>query len=126
MSDDADAAIDDLYRQLIDAYRRRSIEDVLALLTPDYELWVGRATLTRAEIAPRLAAAMEMYEVTPAFERHERIVAGDWAFERGVDVQTARPRAGGEEKAQRQRVFLILRRGEDGRWRFARGMAAGS
>jgi ketosteroid isomerase-like protein len=50
-------------------------------------------------------------------------VLGDWAFERGWDVQTVTPRAGGPGKVQRQRVFLMLRRGADGRWRFARGMS---
>jgi ketosteroid isomerase-like protein len=61
--------------------------------------------------------------VTPRFEREERIVSGDLAFERGGDVQEARVRATGETRTQRQRVFLILRRGADGRWRFARGMS---
>jgi hypothetical protein len=33
----------------------------------------------------RLAAALSAYEVTPSFEREERLVAGDLAFERGWD-----------------------------------------
>jgi hypothetical protein len=66
---------------------------------------------------------LSAYELTPSFEREERLVTGDLAFERGWDIQQIRPRAGGEMKTHRQRVFLILRRGSDGKWRFARGMS---
>jgi ketosteroid isomerase-like protein len=38
-------------------------------------------------------------------------------------VQIVKPRAGGPGQVRRQRVFLILRRGADGQWRFARGMS---
>ena len=124
---DETQAIDDLYRRWADAIRSRRLDDVLALLTPDWELWpAGSPPVTRAEVAPALAAALEVYEVTPAFECQERIVAGEWAFDRGWDVQTMQPRAGGSAVTRRQRVFLILRKGEDGQWRFARGMSAGS
>jgi ketosteroid isomerase-like protein len=66
---------------------------------------------------------MGAYDVTPSFELEERLVAGDWAFERGWDVQQVRPCNGGEVTTHRHRVFLMLQRGVDGRWRFARGMS---
>ena len=56
------------------------------------------------------------------FEREEQIVSGDLAFEQGWDVQTLRPRGGGDGRTQRQHVALVLQRGTDGVWRFARGM----
>ena len=83
----------------------------------------GAAPLTIEALRPRLAAALAAYDIEPSFEREEQIVSGDWAFERGWDVQAVKPRAGGPGHVQRQRVFLILRRGTDGRWRFARGMS---
>ena len=119
-----DSEIDRLYEAWSEAFRRRSVEGILDLLTPDYVLWpAGVAPVTRESLAPRLAAALTAYEVTPSFEREERLVSGDLAFERGWDVQQIRPRSGGEVKTQRQRVFLVLKRGSDGRWRFARGMS---
>jgi ketosteroid isomerase-like protein len=119
-----DSEIDELYEAWSEAFRRRSVEGILDLLTPDYVLWpAGAAPATRETLAPRLVAALDAYEVTPSFEREERLVSGDLAFERGWDVQQVRPRSGGEVKTQRQRVFLVLRRGSDGRWRFARGMS---
>ena len=120
----SDPAIDALYVAWRDAIRRRDIDGVLSLLEPDYLLWSpGAAPLTVEALRPRLAAALTAYQIEPSFEREEQIVSGDWAFERGWDVQAVKPRAGGPGQVQRQRVFLILRRGTDGHWRFARGMS---
>ena len=120
----ADSRIDALYLAWGDAFRRQDVNAILDLLTPDYVLWAPDAPpMTRESLAPRLAATLGAYEVTPSFEREERLVTGDLAFERGWDVQQIRPRAGGAMKTHRQRVFLILRRGSDGKWRFARGMS---
>ena len=78
--------------------------------------------MTVAALRGMLQSALAAYEVESTFERDERIVRGDLAFERGSEIQTIRPRAGGEPRVQRQRVFLVLRRDDEGRWRFARGM----
>ncbi len=103
---------------------RRDVDRVLNLLTPDYVLLAsGTAPVGRDALRPLLMAAIDKYDIEPSFEREEQVVSGDLAFERGWDVQRARPRAGGETRVQRQRVFLILRRGTDGVWRFARGMS---
>ncbi|HUL71911.1 MAG TPA: SgcJ/EcaC family oxidoreductase [Vicinamibacterales bacterium] len=119
-----DAGIEALYAAWRGAMAASDVDGVLDLLTPDYELWSpGAAPLGREALRPALAAAFAAYDVESSFEREEQIVAGDLAFERGWDVQRARPRAGGDARVQRQRVFLILRRGADGVWRFARGMS---
>jgi uncharacterized protein (TIGR02246 family) len=123
-SDDANAEIDALYASWRDAYERRDVEAVMALLTEDYVLWAtDAAPMGRDALRPLFASVMDQYDIEPAFEREERIVSGDLAFERGWDVQHVRPRAGGEGRSQRHRVFLILRRGPDDKWRFARGMS---
>ena len=124
ISSESDSEIDKLYEAWGDAFRRQDLQDILNLLTSDYVLWpAGAPSMTRDSLEPRLVATLSAYEITPSFEREERLVAGDLAFERGWDVQQIRSRARGEIKTQRQRVFLILRRGSDGRWRFARGMS---
>ena len=119
----ADDGIDALYAAWSDAFCRCDIDAVFALLTPDYVLLTRDAPPISAEaLRPRLVAAFAAFEVVPTFEREERIVSGDLAFERGWDVQTLRPRAGGDERTQRQHVALLLQRSADGAWRFARGM----
>lgn len=121
---ESDPKIEALYSAWGDAFRRQDIEAVLALLTSDYVLWVpGLPALNAADLQPRFAAMFAAYEGTSAFEREERLISGDLAFDRGWDIQTLRPRSGGEVQTYRQRVFLLLRRSCDGTWRFARGMS---
>lgn len=123
MTPAAHDGLDALYVAWADAFRRRDIDAVLALLTDDYVLLTREAPpMDAAALKPRLVAAFAAYDIEPSFEREERVVSGDLAFEQGWDVQMARPRAGGDARTQRQHVALLLRRGADGKWRFARGM----
>lgn len=121
---DADLEIDQLYAAWGEAFQRKNTEAILDLLTPDYLLWpAGAPAMNRESLRPRLVATFNAYDIMPSFEREERLMSGDFAFERGWDVQEIRPRSGGETTTHRQRVFLVLRRGADGKWRFARGMS---
>jgi uncharacterized protein (TIGR02246 family) len=121
---DTDSGIESLYAAWRQAFKRDDVNAIVELLTPDYVLWTpGQPPTDLHSLRPQLAAALAAHEIDSTFEREERLVAGDLAFERGWDVQTVRPRDGGAARTGRQRVFLILRRSEDGRWRFARGMS---
>ena len=124
ISSESNSEIDQLYEAWSEAFQRKNVHAILDLLTQDYLLWpTGAPAIDRDSLVPRLDAALSAYDITPSFEREERLVAGDFAFERGWDIQQVRPHGGGEVTTHRQRVFLVLRRGEDGRWRFARGMS---
>lgn len=118
-----DEAIDALYAAWAEAFRRRDVDAVLRLLTDDYVLLrPGAPPLAADAIRPALVAAFASFDIDIAFEREERVLSDDLAFEQGWDVQTLRPRAGGETRTQRQHVAVLLKRGSDGVWRFARGM----
>lgn len=118
-----DAGIDALYTAWSDAYARRDVDAILGLLTADYVLLRPNAQPVPASaLRPLMVAAFEKFDVSIAFEREDRVVSGDLAFEWGWDVQTARPRDGGEARTGRQRVAVLLKRGPDGIWRFARGV----
>ena len=120
----SDPAIDLLYAAWRDAIQRKDVEAIFSLLSPDYLLYAPNAgPMDIAQLRPRLTQALAVYDIEPSFEREEQIVSGDLAFERGWDVQTIRPLNGGAVQVQRQRVFLVLKKGDDGRWRFARGMS---
>jgi len=122
--DDSDTRIEQLYSAWTDAFSRQDVDGILSLLTPDYVLWApGAPPIEREGLRPRLLAAFAVNDVTSAFECEERLVSADLAFDRGWDTLTLRPRAGGEIQSHRQRVFLLLRRCSDGKWRFARGMS---
>ena len=94
------------------------------LLTEDYEVWANAAPpivgIDGAIAAMR--GALARFRVEQRFDAIETIVAGDWAFERGTESMRVTPLAGGESHDASQRALLVLRRGADGRWRFARGM----
>jgi ketosteroid isomerase-like protein len=69
-----------------------------------------------------MRGAVERFDIVQSFEPVETVVAGDWAFERGIERMTLTPRGGGEKREIEQRTMLIERKGEDGKWRFARGI----
>jgi uncharacterized protein (TIGR02246 family) len=119
-----DPAIEALYVAWADAFGRGDVEAVLALVTPDYELWApGRDPIGYAALRPMLEAAFATYEIEPGFERVTCLRADRLAIDCGWDVQHLRPRQGGDPRTLRQRVFVVLRQGPDGRWQFARGMS---
>ena len=107
-----------------DAVAARNPDALEDLLTDDYEVWaqgappiIGPAAATAA-----MRGAVERFDIVQSFEPLETVVAGDWAFERGIERMILTPRDGGEKRTLEQRTFLIERKGADGKWRFARGM----
>lgn len=102
-------------------------ESLRPLLASDYEVWAHGAPALRGPDAAvgAMRAAMTQYRIAQRMDVMETIVAGDWAFERGIEEMTVTPVAGGPPRALSQRALLILRRGDDGRWRYARGMTNG-
>ena len=102
--------------------------DVLRfLLAEDYEVWAhGAAPIVGPDAAiAAMRGALERFSIAQSFEPLETLIAGDWAFERGIERMTVTPRGGGASQQITQRAFLILRRGADGQWRYARGMTNG-
>lgn len=102
-------------------------EALRPLLTEDYEVWPhAHPPLQGVDAAvAAMEAAMQRFRIEQAFEPAETILAGDWAFERGVERMTVTPLAGGPPRTMTQRALLILRRGSDQCWRYARGMTNG-
>lgn len=109
------------------AITARDVEALRPLLTDDYEVWAnGAGALCGVDTTiAAMRAALERYHVEQSFEPAETIVAGDWAFERGLERITVTPVGGGATQTVTQRALLILRRGADGQWQFARGMTNG-
>ena len=119
-----DPAIEELYTAWREAFGRGDVRGVLALLTPDYTLWPAGMPLVGIDgLRPQLEAAFATYEIDSTFDRIECIASGHVAVDCGWDVQVVRPKSGGQTVTRRQRVWVILRRGNDARWRFARGIA---
>jgi len=78
----ADSEIDELYEAWSEAFQRKNVHAILDLLTQDYVLWpTGARAINRDSLVPTLDATFSAYDITPSFEREERLVAGDFAFE---------------------------------------------
>ena len=108
----------------IAAMAARDAEALRPLLSDDYEVWANAAApLCGVDAAiAAMRAALERYHVEQSFEPVETVVAGDWAFERGFERMKVTSVDGGATQTVTQRALLILRRGPDGQWQFARGM----
>lgn len=119
-----DHGIEDLHDKWTKAMHAGDVDAIMDLLTPDYVLLTpGAQPMGREALRPMLEATFARMRVDPAFECEDLIVSGDLAVERGWDVQRATPHAGGESRSGRQRVLMVMRRGADGKWRFAIGMS---
>jgi uncharacterized protein (TIGR02246 family) len=115
--------IDELFAAWREAGKRGDAAALVSLITEDAEFWTHGAPAVKGRQA--VAAMMEgffaSFRFEQSFETLERIVAGDWAFVRGFELNRVTPK-GGETVEVCQRAFMVLRREEDGSWRFARGM----
>jgi uncharacterized protein (TIGR02246 family) len=119
----SEEAIDELFADWMEAGKRGDAAALVALITEDAEFWTHGAPAVRGRQAmvAMLEGFIAGFELEQSFETLERIVLDGWAFIRGIEHNRVTPR-GGETVEVRQRAFMVLRRDEDGRWRFARGM----
>jgi len=124
MASDDQRAIAALRAAWTNAVAARNPDALKDLLTDDYEVWPqGAAPLIGpAAAAAAMRGAVERFDIVQSFEPIETVIAGDWAFERGIERMTLTPREGGDKREIEQRTLLIERKGEDGKWKFARGM----
>ena len=118
------SGIDRTFAEWIEAGRRGDAAAMASLVTEDGEFWSqGRPPLRgREAVLQGFLAAMADYVFEQQWESVERIVAGDWAIDRGIERNVIVKKSDGTRVEITQRAFSILRREADGRWRFARGI----
>lgn len=123
--DDLDtAALERTFQAWSEAVAASDSEAVGELVAGDATFWShGQPSLVgRAATVSAFRDVFETYRMRQDFECTELILSGRWAFVRGVEHNELTPRGGGESVEVRQRAFSVLHRGDDGEWRFARGM----
>ncbi|HXY29074.1 MAG TPA: nuclear transport factor 2 family protein [Gemmatimonadaceae bacterium] len=120
-------AIARLHERWVSAVGTGDFDALTPLVTDDYEVWAHAADPIRgpAAVAAAMRAVLGSYRVEQRFEPVETVIAGEWAFQRGVERIIVTPMDGSAARTITQRALLILRRGGDGRWRYARGMTNG-
>jgi ketosteroid isomerase-like protein len=117
----------DLRAAWVSAIAARDADALRPLLCDDYEVWAhATAPLSGADAAVEaMRGALERFVIEQSFDAIETVIAGDWAFERGIERITVTPLTGGPPRAMTRRALLILRRDREGSWQFARGMTNG-
>ena len=118
------AAIRQLGQDWVDAVHHGDVDRLLDLVTDDVVFLPHNAPsiVGRAAVEQSYRAVFAAFEVEQTFAPEEIQVGGDWAFVRGTDAIELKPRAGGDPIVVRGRGISILRRVEDGSWKFARGI----
>jgi uncharacterized protein (TIGR02246 family) len=126
-SEDAHREIDAVRDAWVAAVRDGNAAALADLVTADYEVWAHGAPPMRGPgtVVAAMGAALARFTIDQSYEPIETIIAGNWAFQRGIERVRATPRDGGAPHEAEQRALLILRRDDDGRWRYARGMTNG-
>jgi uncharacterized protein (TIGR02246 family) len=120
----ASTSIDRTLAEWAQAFERGDSPALVALVTQDAEFWThGDPPITgRTELEDAFDGLFAQFTAVQRFDEMERTVAGDFAILRGEEINTLTPKAGGQPTEYRQRAFSVLRRENDGRWRFWRGM----
>ena len=117
-------AIRQLGQDWVEAVHHGDVDRLLGLVTDDVVFMPHNAPsiVGQAAVEQTYRAVFAAFEIDQTFVPEEIQVGGDWAFVRGTDAIEMKPRAGGDTVVVRGRGISILRRVEDGSWRFARGI----
>jgi len=119
-----DVAIRTLTDEWLAAEQARDIDRLLEQVTEDAVFLMpgGRAVSGKAAIRNLFEAFFASFVSEHTVTIREVQVHGDWAFTWGEEVTVLRPVSGGPATQMQGFGCSILRRGPDGRWRFARGI----
>ncbi len=116
--------IEQLMRDWEMAVQQEDFAALGAMVTEEAEFWtqeteplIGRTALVAA-FEPFLAE----YKMQQDYQCQEMIITGDWAFLRGLELNTLTNKATGDVRISKQRAFSVLQKDGQGQWRFARGM----
>lgn len=115
------AAIEATFTEYISAWKAADAARIASLYCDDAVFLPANHSAETSRPAIMKINKNFFAEFTPgSFEisMEDRILAGDWAFERGTYQFTAMPNDGGQLVADRGRYVVILQRQADGSWRW--------
>lgn len=118
-------AIRHLYRLWTELVRAEALPELMSMITADAVFLPDNAPplAGRERFASAYRQVFAAFRVEQTFREEELLLAGDFAVARGALCLEAFPKDGGPpQKILGHRAMVVLQRGQDGRWRFARGM----
>ncbi|MEA2235676.1 MAG: SnoaL-like domain [Thermoanaerobaculia bacterium] len=114
--------VEQLFVDWADAFRRKDVDAIAGMVTEDCEFWTHGAPAMRGREAVRqlLGKAFATRSFEQTWNEIERLSGDDFIVSVGLEVTRVVPEEG-EPVVVTQRGWTLARRGDDGRWRFARG-----
>jgi uncharacterized protein (TIGR02246 family) len=119
------AAVDKLFRDWTDAIARSDVAAIADLVTDDVEFW-GDGTFAingKAAVIHDFTETFQQWTLRQTFEEKERIWDESFVVMRGIETTKIAPKGILKSSELSRRVFVVARRGDDGRWRIAQGMS---
>ena len=120
MADDV-AAINHLRERETAAVKAGDVGTLLSLRTEDFVAMPPDQPVVRGTEAVRgfLQGMFDQIAWEGTFTSEDVVVAGDWAYDRGIFTGTATPNGDGEPMPLDGKYLWILKRQTGGSWRFA-------
>ena len=118
------AEIEALSARWLAAERRQDLEAMLEMVTDDavFLLPNGQSLAGKGAIAALFRSFFAAFSSDHQAVTKEVQVLDTWAYAWGVETTVLTPRSGGPPVRLRGFGFSVLHRGQDGQWRFARGI----
>jgi uncharacterized protein (TIGR02246 family) len=116
------AAIARLRDEYVAAHNSGDIDRLMALWAEDAVFMPADEPniFGRAAIREHIQEILDQIPARVALSLEETRVAGDWAFDRGIETVTMGSEASGESVTMRVKYICILQRQPDQSWKFAR------
>ena len=116
------AAIDDVWKRYAERINAGDAEGWASLWTDDgIQMPPGRPSIAgRQRIGDGVGGAMDLYTFDQDITIDETVVAGDWAFSRGVWISRLTPKGEGQALLIDGKFVTIFRRQSDGGWKIYR------
>ena len=105
-----------------DSVNSNDSERILTLVSDDLEMIPPGAPPAQGDAAHKLLESFFEFDLNLNASTLELILTGDWAIRRYEYELTLTPKAGGESTGMRGQGIHLLRKEQDGSWRFAKDM----
>lgn len=118
-------AVDQLLLRWSEAIAAGNAAALAELVTDDVEFWGdGTPAITgKAEVVSSFTPTFERFSMRQNIEEKERIWDESFVVIRGIESSRISEKPILKSTELRRRIFMVVRREADGKWRIARGMA---
>jgi uncharacterized protein (TIGR02246 family) len=117
-------AIHELSKGWIEAVKAKDLDRLLTLVTDDVIFLPSSGPPIKGKdaVGGLYRALFTQFDIDQTADNEEIVLTGEWAFSWGAETLTLSPLQGGSPVRLHGKGLAILRRQQDGSWKFARGI----